>query len=168
MKQRKVISILLTAAMVVTMAAGCVKQEPAGKEAAAAVSEEASADTETDLVLEPVDIKEYGVAPKITDFVPEDADTSGTKEDGTPWKIAWSSLSNAEESLAHMTELMEGMSEEMGFELVTFDAQADPQKQTSDINNAISQGCDALIVAPIDASSQNSVMKRRRTQAWWC
>ena len=31
MKQRKVISILLTAAMVVTMAAGCVKQEPAGK-----------------------------------------------------------------------------------------------------------------------------------------
>ena len=79
MKQRKVISILLTAAMVVTMAAGCVKQEPAGKEAAAAVSEEASADTETDLVLEPVDIKEYGVAPKITDFVPEDADTSGTK-----------------------------------------------------------------------------------------
>ena len=102
--RRKVISILLTAAMVVTMAAGCVKQEPAGKEAAAAVSEEASADAETDLVLEPVDIKEYGVAPEVTDFVPEDADTSGTKEDGTPWKIAWSSLSNAEESLAHMTE----------------------------------------------------------------
>ncbi|MCH1978291.1 sugar ABC transporter substrate-binding protein [Lawsonibacter sp. OA9] len=163
MKQRKVISILLTAAMVVTMATGCVKQETVeGETAAVSEKENADADTATDFVLEPVDIKEYGAAPNITDFVPEDADTSGTKEDGTPWKIAWSSLSNAEESLAHMTELMEGMSEEMGFELVTFDAQADPQKQTSDINNAISQGCDALIVAPIDSSSQNSVMKKAK------
>ena len=114
------------------------------------------------MVLDPVDIADYSTAPNPDDFVPAECNLSGTKEDGTPWKIAWSSLSNAEESLAYMTDLMEAMAEEMGFELVTFDAQADPQKQTSDINNAISQGCDALIVAPIDASSQNSVMKKAK------
>jgi len=172
MKQRKTLSILLAMVMVAGMFTGCGKTDEesttdTGEENAVvteAAEDEANdtSSTEDDLVLEPVDVQEYGVAPVVTDFVPADVNTSGTKEDGTPWKIAWSSLSNSEESLAYVTELMEEMSDEMGFDLVVFDAQLDPQKQTSDINNAISQGCDALIVAPIDLSSQNSVMKKAK------
>ncbi|MGI6007886.1 MAG: sugar ABC transporter substrate-binding protein [Ruminococcus sp.] len=145
--------------------AGCASSEDAinsseqAETADGTETEDIAVDTET---LDVVNIEDYNKRPVITDYVPEEANVSGTKEDGTPWKIAWSSLNNAEESLAHMTELMEGLSEEYGFELVTFDAQGDPQKQTSDINNAIAQACDALIIAPIDGTSQLTAMKNAK------
>lgn len=114
--------------------------------------------------LEALKTADYKAVHKIEDMIPADANLSGKKADGTPWKIGWSSMNNAQESMAYMTSIMEDMAKEYGFELITFDGQNDPQKQTSDVNSAITQGCDALIIAPIDPSSQNPVMKRAMDQ----
>lgn len=115
-------------------------------------------------VLEALSTADFKTVEKVEELVPEGVNLSGTKEDGTPWKIGWSSMNNAQESMAYMTSIMEKMAAEYGFELITFDGQNDPQKQTSDVNSAITQGCDALIIAPIDPSSQNPVMKRAMDQ----
>lgn len=112
--------------------------------------------------LDPLDLSDYIEEPVITDFIPEDCNISGTKEDGTPWKIAWCSAGLNEESNTYMTNIMEGLAEKYGFELRTFDAQFDPQKQTSDVNSAITQKFDAVIVHPIDPNSQNAVMQKAK------
>ncbi|MCH1978289.1 sugar ABC transporter substrate-binding protein [Lawsonibacter sp. OA9] len=166
--KHKLMSILLSLTLSATLLTGCVKNnESTGKPSTpekqtaepAAGTPSDSDDGTSELVLDAVDISEFNSSTVVTDFVPANANTRGTKEDGTPWKIGWSSLNNSTLSLAYMTTKMEELSEEYGFELVTYDAQGDPQKQTSDINNAVTQKCDALIVTPIDATSQLGALK---------
>lgn len=112
--------------------------------------------------LDTVDIAAFKNAPVISDYVPEDCNLSGTKADGTKWKIAWCSPDDADESMAYMTQLHKQIAEEYGFELICFDAQSDVQKQTDHINNAVTQGCDAVIVNPIDASALSIPMKKAK------
>lgn len=126
--------------------------------AGSSASADASSETEVLDVLDTADYKEVQTLEEVLPL--DELNLSGTKEDGTPWKIAWSSLNNAQESMAYMTGIMEDVAEEYGFEMITLDAQNDPQKQTSDVNSAITQGCDALIIVPIDTTSQNAVMSR--------
>lgn len=127
-------------------------------------AETASGNAPSSDVLETLNTADFKAVEKVEELIPADVNLSGKKEDGTPWKIGWSSLNNAQESMAYMTSIMEKMADEYGFEMITFDGQNDPQKQTSDVNSAITQGCDALIIAPIDPSSQNAVMKRAMEQ----
>lgn len=158
MKFRKWIAI--TTALMVLGMTGCTpaaNNPEASNNAGIAASANISNDTET---LEALNTADFKKTETLEDVFTEDLNLSGTKEDGTPWRIAWSSLNNAQESMAYMTGIMEGLATKYGFELLTLDAQNDPQKQTSDVNSAITQGYDALIIAPIDPSSQNAVMKR--------
>lgn len=99
---------------------------------------------------------------KASDFLPEDVNLSGTKEDGSKWKIAWCNSDMADESMAFMTEKSREFAAEYGFELIEFDAQSDPQKQVDHINQAITQGCDALVLNPIDATALNEALKKAR------
>ena len=161
MKLRRWIAITTVLAMLGI--AGCTpaadNPDAAADNTEATAGTETTTNTETLEVLNTADFKEVET---LEELIPSDVNLSGTKEDGTPWKIAWSSMNNAQESMAYMTGIMEDLAAEYGFELITFDGQNDPQKQTSDVNSAIAQGCDALIIAPIDASSQNTVMKRAK------
>ena len=169
MKLRRLIAIMMVLALFAL--AGCA---PAASDAAvsdtaattpaasdaAATSEAAPASEFKDI--EPLNIADFKEAPVISDYIPEDCNLSGTKEDGTKWKIAWCSPDDSDESMAYMTKLTKAAAEEYGFELICFDAQSDVQKQTDHISNAISQGCDAVIVNPIDAAALNIPMKKAR------
>lgn len=52
--------------------------------------------------------------------------------------------------------------EQYGFDLVSFEAQGDPQKQSDHIHQAITQGCDAIVINPLNATSCNTAMKAAR------
>lgn len=154
--------IAITTVLAILGAAGCAPAaDDAGTDAANTSKTEQKMGEET---LEALRTADFSEVEKVEQLIPADVNLKGTKEDGTPWKIGWSSMNNAQESMAYMTSIMEGMADEYGFTLITFDGQNDPQKQTSDVNSAITQGCDALIIAPIDPSSQNAVMKRAMEQ----
>lgn len=110
--------------------------------------------------LEPVNVADFKTAPVVSDYIPADCNLSGTKEDGGKWKIAWLCPDESDESMAYMSGLMEKGAAEMGFELISFDAQNDPQKQTDQIANALTQNCDAIIINPLDPSALSLPMKR--------
>lgn len=81
--------------------------------------------------------------------------------DGT-YKIGWSYYDSADESLVYMTECVEAYAKEKGVELVSFDAQGDAQKQSDQIGTCISQGCDAILLVPIDATSVIPAMQKAK------
>ncbi|WNX84243.1 sugar ABC transporter substrate-binding protein [Agathobaculum sp. NTUH-O15-33] len=130
-------------------------ESPADSGAAAATASEFES-------LEPVNIEDFMGSPVISDYIPDECNLSGTKEDGSKWKLAWCCADDSDESMAFMTGLMQQAADEYGFELVRYDAQSDPQKQTDHINNAITQGCDAIIVNPVDASALSIPMKKAK------
>ena len=137
----------------------------AGSGAASGGNAGAAASTGTDSKypsLDVLDVSEYKIATKASDLFPDDINLSGSKEDGTKWKIAWCNSDMADESMAYMTTLSRQFADQYGFELVEFDAQSDPQKQTDHINQAITQGCDAVVLNPIDATALNEAMKKAR------
>ncbi|MGM9631404.1 sugar ABC transporter substrate-binding protein [Butyricicoccus sp.] len=169
MKLRKWISIATLLALIT--ATGCTPAAQDGGQAASSGSSEASgsstvaaagAETGKYPDLDVLDVSAYKEAMKASDFLPEGVNLSGTKEDGSKWKIAWCNSDMADESMAYMTNLSRGFAEQYGFELVEFDAQSDPQKQVDHINQAITQGCDALVLNPIDATALNEAMKKAR------
>lgn len=161
MKVRKWIAI--TTVLTMLGMTGCA---PAAQDGAQTNSEtQTAAGTETATQwanLEPINVAEFKDAPVISDYIPEDCNLSGTKEDGSKWKIAWCNSDESDESMAYMSKVTREMRDKYGFDLISFDAQSDPQKQTDHINNAISQGCDAVIVNPIDASALSIPMKKAK------
>ncbi|WP_411336689.1 sugar ABC transporter substrate-binding protein [Ruminococcus gauvreauii] len=162
---RKTLNMIILGIMVLGLSTGCAKSNDITDSETKEVSSGAEEDSESEGKfenLDPLDLSNYMQEPVVTDYVPEDCKLSGTKEDGTPWKIAWCCAGLEEESNTYMTTIMEGLAEKHGFELLVFDAQFDPQKQTGDVNNAITQNCDAVIVHPIDTNSQNAVMKKAK------
>lgn len=91
------------------------------------------------------------------------ADVTPVKEDGTPYKIAWLNCDETDEQMAYLTNCMKAYAKELGLEIICFDAQGDPQKQIDQVNQSIIQKCDAIIIAPLDASALNiSMMKAKK------
>ena len=170
MKLRRLIAMMMVLALFAL--AGCAPAAsdtavsdtaattPAASDAAA--SSEAAKTSDTFENLDALNIADFKEAPVISDYIPEDCNLSGTKEDGTKWKIAWCNSDESDESMAYMTQLHKALEAEYGFELICFDAQSDVQKQTDHINNAITQGCDAVIVNPIDAAALSIPMKKAK------
>lgn len=136
--------------------------EAAGTGTEAAEENSTSVSTGEIESLDKLDLSEFSEPPALTDFIPEDADTSGTKEDGSKWKIAWLNPDMSDESMAYMTKAMTEKGEEYGIDLVSYDAQGDPQKQTDQINSSISQDVDAIVINPIDPPSAVPAMKKAR------
>ena len=112
--------------------------------------------------LDTINLAEYKSSAAAMDFIPEGTNLSGTKPDGTKYKIAWCVHDMADESQAHMTRISRDYAKQYGFELLECDAQADPQKQIDHINQAITQGCDAVVVSPVDAKSTSGAMKKAK------
>lgn len=112
--------------------------------------------------LEPITVSDYANAPVFTDYIPDGVNLSGTKPDGTKWKIAWCSPDDSDESMAFMLQMHEELQAEYGFELLTFDGQSDPQKQADHVNQAITQGCDAIIFNPVDQSATTIALAKAR------
>lgn len=139
--------------------AGCSPAADEGAVASAGGSTEGAGEYES---LEPVDVKTYNDIAPIGEYIPEDVNLSGAKEDGTKWKIAWCAHDLADESAAYIDGLTKEYAEKYGFDLVSFDAQADPQKQFEQINNAINQHVDAIIIQPLDETSACIPMKKAR------
>ncbi len=129
---------------------------------AAGSSASSAANTEKYPSLEVLDVNEYKTATKASDLFPDDINVSGTKPDGSKWKIAWLCPDMADESNAYQTKLSREVAERYGFELIEFDAQSDPQKQTDHVNQAITQGCDAIAISPVDANALIESMKAAR------
>ncbi|MDO5548769.1 MAG: sugar ABC transporter substrate-binding protein [Eubacteriales bacterium] len=110
--------------------------------------------------LEAVNVSDYLTAQDISEFIPKECNLSGTKEDGTPWTIAWLDSDASDESMAYMDKCMKDVAKESGCEVISYDAQSDPQKQVDHVNNAINQGVDAIIINPVDTTSTISAMKK--------
>lgn len=164
MKLRKrIISMLVLGAMCIGFTAGCAPAADNG--GAAAEGSGASAGSTTSTAsgeyesLDAVNVEEFATKAAVEDFISADVNISATKEDGTPWKIGWLNPDASDESMAYMDQVMKKLGGEMGFEMVSFDAQSDPQKQTDQLNNAVNQGCDAIIINPLDNTSAVSAMK---------
>lgn len=140
-----------------------VSESSAESETAEASSESSeSSSAASGDTLEKLDVSQYTESPVVANYIPEDCDLTPTKEDGTPYKIAWLNPDMSDESMAFMNECMVEIAGEMGVELVQFDAQSDPQKQSDHINNAISQQCDAIIINPIDPSASVTSLQKAK------
>ena len=164
MKLRKWIAITTVLAMLGM--AGCTPAAQDGGNAAtpdtAPADNGGAAQSSEFADLQPVNVSEFKEAPVLSDYIPDECNLSGTKEDGAKWKIAWCNSDESDESMAYMSTLHRDLEQEYGFELVSFDAQSDPQKQTDHVNNAITQGCDAVIVNPIDPNALSIPMKKAK------
>lgn len=159
MKLQKWIAFLTSASLLA--AAGCTPAASDGGASAASSGNAAASNSQFES-LEAIKVSDFKSSPVITDFIPEEVNLDGTKADGSKWKIAWCNSDESDESMAYMSKVMKDVEAQYGFELISFDAQSDPQKQTDHVNNAISQGCDAIIVNPIDPSAVVPALKKAK------
>ena len=65
--------------------------------------------------------------------------------------VSWSNFQ--EERWKTDEAAMKGQLETLGAKYISADAQADPSKQISDVENLIARGCDALIILAYDADA---------------
>ena len=114
--------------------------------------------------IEKVDLTKFSKAPAVSDFITDDMNTNATKEDGSTYKIAWCNPDNTDESNIISENAMKALAEEKGLEMICFDAQGDPQKQADNINSAVSQNCDAIIINAIDANAMVEPMRNARSK----
>ncbi|MGI6118405.1 MAG: sugar ABC transporter substrate-binding protein [Bilifractor sp.] len=86
--------------------------------------------------------------------------SGGDSSSGDKLKVAWIGVSASDESTIAIGKFAEDYAEEIGtVEIVSYDAQADPQTQVNCVNNAITQQCDAIMVAPLDATAISPSLK---------
>lgn len=149
----KVMAIFMTSAMCLGSMVGC---SPAADQESDANAGSGTAKYES---LEKLDISDYREKKSVSDYISEDLDFSATKEDGTPYKMCWANPDASDETNAYTDRVFKECAGEMGFELVSFDAQSDPQKQCDQINNAVNQGCDVIFINPVDTTSSINAMK---------
>ena len=107
--------------------------------------------SQEELSLEAVDVSQFTEIGEVEDYL-KDVNLKATKEDGTPYKLAWLNNDETDEQMAYMTQYMKKYAEEIGIELICFDGQSDPQKQIDQVNQSIIQKCDGIIICPIDSS----------------
>lgn len=160
--KRRLTALAITSAMCLGAIVGC---SPAADQAAVGTGSGEAASSGSDYEsLEVVNVADYREIPAVEDYIPTDCNISGTKEDGTAWKLAWLNPDSSDESMAYMNKCMKQVCEEAGCELISYDAQSDSQKQVDHINNAINQGVDAIIINPVDNTSTISALKKAKEQ----
>ena len=81
---------------------------------------------------------------------------------GERFKIAWCVADVADESEAFFTRISREHADEVGVDLVVYDGQSDPQRQSNQIGNAIASGCQAVIINPIDAHALIPAFQRAK------
>lgn len=70
------------------------------------------------------------------------------------YKIAWIGVSASDESTIVQRKFAEQYAKELGnVEIVSLDAQSDVQTQVNCVNSAVTQGCAAILICPLDPSA---------------
>jgi len=145
MKVRKLLAMAVSVVMGITMLTGC--------------GSGGSTDTNA---------KEETESPAGTTETADADGSEGKESNAGDYKIAWCSPDNADESMEFMTKCFREYAEEVGVELISFDGQSDVQKQTDQIANAISQGCDAVMLNPVDNTAMIPAMQKARDAGLVC
>jgi D-xylose transport system substrate-binding protein len=76
--------------------------------------------------------------------------------------VSWSNFQ--EERWKTDEAAMKGQLKNLGVKYISADAQADPSKQISDVENLIARGCDALIILAYDADAISPAISRARAE----
>ncbi len=69
--------------------------------------------------------------------------------EGTSFKVGYLNVSSSQPSLVALQEAIESQVEELGGTVVVKDAQLDPQKQVSQMNELLAEGVDVIICSPV-------------------
>ncbi len=146
--KRKVVSALLCAAMVATMAAGCGNSsEPASTEAPAEESQAADDGTAEEPAAE------------------EDTAGGDTAEGGTI-KIGFSQVgAESDWRTANSESMKSTFSTENGYELIFDDAQQKQENQITAIRNFIQQEVDYIVLAPVTETGWDTVLQEAKDAA---
>lgn len=136
--KKKVLGVLLCAAMVGSMLAGCGSKAPAET---AAPAESAPAETEATETAAPAE---------------ESGDSAAV--DNADITIGFSSKTNSDTFVKNIADAAEARAKELGVKLIMMDAEGDVNKQISDCETMIAQGVDALIVIPQDVEGSAPVV----------
>ena len=143
--KRKVVSALLCAAMVATMAAGCGNSsEPASTEAPAEESQAADDGTAEEPAAE------------------EDTAGGDTAEGGTI-KIGFSQVgAESDWRTANSESMKSTFSTENGYELIFDDAQQKQENQITALRNFIQQDVDYILLAPVTETGWDTVLQEAK------
>lgn len=128
---KKVISVLLSLAMLVTLFAGCGGGAASTSSDAAPASESASGEASTEPAAEPA------------------ADDGETEQ----LVVGLDILSMAAPFLVAMVQGAQDKAEELGIKLIVSDCNADTQRQVDQVQDFITQEVDAIIIEPWDADA---------------
>lgn len=121
----KKISVFLSVVMVCGMLSACSH----GEVSSSSTQESGSADSSSDK-----------------------SDTSESSDEVV--KVAWIGVSGSDESTIVSLEFAEKYAQELGnIEVISFDANADPQTQVNCVNSAVTQGCEIILCCPLDVSA---------------
>lgn len=136
--KKKVLGVLLCAAMVGSMLAGCGSSSAPAESAPA---ESAPAETEATETAAPAE---------------ESGDSAAA--DNADITIGFSSKTNSDTFVKNIADAAEARAKELGVKLIMMDAEGDVNKQISDCETMIAQGVDALIVIPQDVEGSAPVV----------
>lgn len=140
--KKKMVGMLLVAAMSISLLAGCSNGDSTAKTEAAKTETKATEAVATE------------------DTATEAAKTEGAKADnGETLKVGFCPMDLSNPFFAQMASSAKAAAEENNVELVVTDGQSDSQKQVTALENFISQGCKAIIVVPVDGESLKATIE---------
>ena len=131
MKKSALVSLLLVAVMLMTLFVGCGAKEEAPAEAPAKTPAEAPAETPAE-------------AP---------AETPAEAPADEPIRIAYCTQQLSNEFMQSLKDAVFGACEAQGYEVEVFSADLDPAKQINQIETAVNQGFDGIILDPANADA---------------
>ncbi len=135
--KKKVVSMMLIAAMAVSMLAGCGESSS---------GEETAAPEET--------AEESGESAEEKDITGEEFDPSEVYEkDNSGIKIGLTLMSYDMQFFQDMLAQAKSTADELGVKLVDYDGSSDTTKQANAVDDLVSQGVDALFLNPVDGDA---------------
>ena len=142
--KKRVVSVLLVAAMAVSMLAGCGESTSGGE------SEETKEAAETEDTAE--DGTEAEAAEK--SITGEEFDPSEVYEkDNAGIKIGLTLMTYDFQFFQDMIAQAKATADELGVELIDYDGSNDTTKQANAVDDLVSQGVDALFLNPVDGDA---------------
>jgi len=90
----------------------------------------------------------------------DDTLNSMNPETGEPWKIGFSAYGQSNEFAVIFGDAAKAKGEELGVTVDLLDAEYDVNQQLSQLETFITNDCDAIIMAPVDASAMDAGMEK--------
>ncbi|WP_394920975.1 sugar ABC transporter substrate-binding protein [uncultured Robinsoniella sp.] len=155
--KKKMISMVLGMAMVLTLLSGCSMGDEAKATEAAKTSEAADTDAAKETEKASDEMKE--TVAKAAEEATETETAKTASDTGEKLKVGFCPMDLSNPFFAQMASSAKSAAEENNVELVVTDGQSDSQKQVTALENFISQGCKAIIVVPVDGESLKTTIE---------